>query len=733
MTAPAHYADPTSPLADSSTATRTSRWYRHWQPWALLAVCVLAALLYGWNLDGSWGNTFYTAAVKSMTKSFTNFLFGSFDPAGVVTVDKPPAALWADALSVMVFGFHKWSVALPQVLEGVAAVFLLHRTVRRWAGEKVALLAALFLALTPITVAIDRVDNPDALLVLFLVAAAYALTRSVEKGISPRTGTKWLLWCAFFIGCGFLTKMLAAWIVVPGFAIAYLLGSTSTWKRRIFDLLGATGVLLASSFWWPALHDLWPGAKPYMDNSTDGTTFNLIFVYNGFSRVFGGSRGGGGGRGAPNPDVTRELERLAQDFGGGRGGGPFSGGSGITRLFGASVGSQIGWLLPLALLMLLGAAVVGVLRIRAKAPGDPARRAGWWLWGGWLVVMGLVFSFSQGIFHSYYTTALAPPIAALSAAGLAVLWRRYRRPGGMSWLLLPAAVAITVAWAYLLVERTPTWNGWAGPAVLTVGAVAVLALLAARPGGGRTFARAGLALGAVAVILVPTVWSAGTATASGGIGALAQAGPSVGFGNFGGGAAGGEGGQRGGQRGSGGGVGGPGGFGGADGGKGAGGQAGGGFGRSASLTAEQQRIVDYVVRNAPNAEIKLAVEGGSMTTSPYIIDTDQTIIGMGGFAGSDNAPSVGQLTRWVAAGKLRYVLVSSSGRGGGGFAGLMGGGTNYPAARDQWVKQNCTVVNPSAYGGTTAGQSDNGLPGGMAAIADAIGFGAQSLYDCAAN
>lgn len=763
MTAPAQYADPTSPTDQSQHAATPGSRFRRWQPWALLAICVLAAVLYGWNLNGSWGNGFYTAAVKSMTKSFTNFLFGSFDPAGVVTVDKPPAALWADALSVMIFGFHKWSVALPQVLEGVAAVFLLHRTVRRWAGENVALVAALILAVTPITVAIDRVDNTDAMLVLFLVAAGYALTRSVENGISPRSRTRWLLWCAFFIGCGFLTKMLAAWIVVPGFAVAYLLGSTSTWRRRVLDLLSATGVLLVSSFWWPLLHDLWPGAKPYMDNSANGTAFNLIFVYNGFGRVFGGSGnpgGGGGGGFTVSPETERELQRLAETFGGGRGGGggAFGGGSGITRMFGNAVGSQISWLLPLALLLLLGAAVVGVLRMRAKQPGDPARRAGWWMWGSWLIVMGLVFSLSQGIFHPYYTTALAPPIAALSAAGLAALWRRYRRPGGgLTWLLLPAALAITAVWAYLLVDRTPQWNGWAGPTVLAVGAVAVLVLLVARPGGRVTVGRAGLVLGGVALLLVPTVWSAGTALASGGAAGLAQAGPSVSFAGLaqavGGGARGGPGG-------------GTGGAGGGAGGRQVGGFAGFGGAGGASLTAEQQRIVDYVVRNAPNARIKLAIAGSSMAAAPFIINTDQTIIGMGGFFGADNAPSVNQLAQWVASGQLRFVLLTGSSRdggpvgggpgggpGGGGPGGGPGGGgtgggsasrlggltggVNYSTQRDLWVRQHCTAVNPSAYGGTSANSAGanvpGGLPGGLVAIANAAGIGQQSLYDCAAK
>ncbi|HVV08542.1 ArnT family glycosyltransferase [Amycolatopsis sp.] len=264
-----------------------------WQPVALAAICVLAGVLYVWNIaSGSYGNTFYSAAVKSMSHDFTNFLFGAYDPYGVVTVDKPPMALWPQVLSVRLFGFHGWSLLLPQVLEGVAAVFVLHRTVRRWAGEHVALLAALFLALTPITVAINRDNNPDTLLVLWLVLGAYAFTRAAGHE-SPRGRTKWLLWCAFFVGCGFVTKMMQAWIVVPGVALAYLAGTAGPVRRRILDLLGAGVVLFVSSFWWTALHDWWPGAKPYMGGSTDGTAWNLIFGYNGFGRVFGEGHGGG--------------------------------------------------------------------------------------------------------------------------------------------------------------------------------------------------------------------------------------------------------------------------------------------------------------------------------------------------------------------------------------------------------------------------------------------------------
>jgi 4-amino-4-deoxy-L-arabinose transferase-like glycosyltransferase len=170
-------------------------------------ICVVAAVLYAWRIGTQgWGNPYYSAAVKSMSASLTNFVFGSFDPLGVVTVDKPPLALWPMVLSAAVFGYHGWSLLLPQALEGVAAVFLLHRTVRLWAGEHVALLAALVFAFTPVTVAINRDTNPDTLMVLLLVATAYAFTRSIQRPIEPGGTTRWLLLAAVFLGPGFVTK-----------------------------------------------------------------------------------------------------------------------------------------------------------------------------------------------------------------------------------------------------------------------------------------------------------------------------------------------------------------------------------------------------------------------------------------------------------------------------------------------------------------------------------------------
>ncbi|MBB2939763.1 4-amino-4-deoxy-L-arabinose transferase-like glycosyltransferase/putative flippase GtrA [Amycolatopsis bartoniae] len=623
-----------------------SRVPRRWQPWALGVLCAAAAVLYAWNIaDGHLGNSFYSAAVKSMSSSFTNSLFGAFDAYPVSTVDKPPMSLWPQVVSVLVFGFHGWALLLPQVVEGVAAVLLLHRTVRRWAGENVALLAALILTLTPVTVAIDRDNNPDTLLVLLLVAAAYALTRSLQSGQSG-SRTRWLLWCAFFLGCGFLTKMLAAWMVVPGFAVASLLGSAAPARRRILDVLAAAGVLVVSSFWWVALVDLWPGRKPYVGGSTDGTAKELVLGHDGFGRVLGE-----GGK------------------------------TGIGRMFGADAGGQISWLLPLALLVLV---VSGVLGVRAMVRGRPVDRfsgAVWVLWGSWLVVTALVFSYAHGMWHSYYTTALAPPIAAIVAAGLARFWRLYRAGEGSGWSLLPLGLAVTGAWAFVLTSRDTGYFGWTRWVVLAVTVVAVAGLVVTRLAAtdrapGRPVLARGLAVaGLVAVLLTPGVWSVATATDGADPGTIPAAGPGM-SGVSGGGrvAAGRQAQPAGGER---------------------GGTAMGGD--TAELTAGQRKILGYAREHSAGAAITLAVDGDAMAAAPYIIGATggEVVIGMGGFVGTDNSPSVDQLRTWVADGTLRFV-VSSAPSGEGTQAGGV--------ARDRtsWIEEHCSEVDPSRYGGTAA-------------------------------
>ncbi|QUH04541.1 glycosyltransferase family 39 protein [Saccharopolyspora erythraea] len=682
--------------APEPVRTRTARWQRA----ALAAICGLAAVLYCWAIGGSWGNSYYTAAVESMSQSFENFLFGAFDPAGVVTVDKPPMALWAQVISVKLLGYNQVAVLLPQAVAGVAAVFVLHRAVRRWAGENAALLAALVLATTPITVVINRDNNPDTLLVLLVVTAAWALGRAVEA----ERATRWLVLAAALVGCGFLTKMLQAWMVLPAFAAAYLVGRRESWVRRLAGLAVAAVTLVVSSFWWVVVTALWPSPKPYIGGSTDGSAWDLVFGYNGFGRILGGEgNGGSGGGGGPG------------------GGGGFSGEAGPLRLFNDQLGGQISWLLPLCLLVLASVAV----RAWRGRPVDRVRASGWVLWGGWLLVVGVMFSFAQGTMHPYYTTMLAPAVGAVAGAGLVRMWRWYREPGGFGWLLLPVAVAVTATWAVLLVARDQSWHPWVGWVAAVLGAVAVSALLLGRR-RVAALVRPGLALALAAILAAPSAWAViGAVSGQSGMGG---ANPTAGPTSMGGppGGPGRGGGPMGGQP-----------PGDAeqpadDGGQRRRGFPGGGPGGGDSLSEEQRRLLDYVVANAGGLPVPLAVEGGSHGAASYLINSDVAVVGMGGFMGSDDAPSTALLSQWKQAGQLGFVQL-------GGGPGDPGAGPGTPAGdgvqaqgvgdqaqgradqdgprgagdrdgaraqRQEWVTRNCTPVDPAAYGGTADSGSD---------------------------
>ncbi|WP_020674147.1 ArnT family glycosyltransferase [Amycolatopsis nigrescens] len=634
-----------APEAKGTPETAKTRRYRNLPGLALGGICVLGALLYGWRIWSSgWGNAYYSAAVKSMSGSFLNFVFGAYDSAGVVTVDKPPLALWPQVISTWVFGFHGWAVLLPQVLAGVAAIFLLHRTVRLWAGEHAALIAALVLAVTPITVAINRDNNPDTLLVLLLIAAAYAVTRAVRPGNAAGSSTRWLVLAGFLVGCGFLTKMMQAWIVLPVFALAYLAGSGQPLRRRLLDLLAAFGVALASSLWWVLLVDLWPGRKPYIGGSADGSAWNLVLGYNGLGRIFGEQTGGGR---ASSP----MLDELLEIFGGR---------PSIGRMFNELAAGQVSWLLPVALLTLAAAAVAGLV-LRDRAGRD--ERAGWVLWGGWLLLTGLLFSFAGGIWHTYYTTMLVPAIAAVTGAGAVWLWRagpRFRWPAAV-------AVLLSAGWAWTVLSRDTSWHGWVRYVVAGAAVLALLALLVT----GRS--RIALGLSLTAILLAPLSWSVLTALGPPVTGADPAAGPRPdllqAFNSE---------------------LAPPGG--------------------GTELTAGQRRLLDYAMANSDGAEITLAIEGGAFVSAPFMLDSpDSTdgIASLGGFMGTDNVPTVAGLQDWLRDGRFRFALLPNP-EVARLFSEFAVPGDPMPL-RQEWLRANCVPVDPAVYGGS-GGPGDERAP-----------------------
>ena len=469
-----------------------------WVRPCVLVLLVGTAVLYIWGLGAAgWANDYYSAAVQAGTKSWKAFFFGSSDAANFITVDKPPASLWVMELSARVFGLNSWSILVPQALEGVAAVGLLYLTVRRWFGATAGLVAGAVMALTPVSVLMFRFNNPDALLVLLMVAAAYAVTRALEDG-----ATKWLVWAGVFLGFGFLTKMLQVLTVMPGFFLAYLIAGPPRLGKRLWQLVLGGLAFVAAAGWWVAIVELWPtDSRPYIGGSENNSVLDLVFGYNGFGRLTGNETGsviGGGGQGQAGS----------------------WGPTGWTRLFNDSWGGQASWLIPAALLF----AIVGVALAGLHSRTDRLRAAVL-VWGGWLFFTGATFSLGEGIIHEYYAIALAPAIGALVGIGTTVLWAR--RSDWWAGGLLAAATALSAWWAFVLLGRTPDWLPWLRPLVLIAAVLAVVGLLAGVMAGerlGQTFGSVALTIAAVAALAGPVAYSLGTVNTESG-GAIPLAGP----------------------------------------------------------------------------------------------------------------------------------------------------------------------------------------------------------------
>jgi 4-amino-4-deoxy-L-arabinose transferase-like glycosyltransferase len=647
-----------------------------WVRPSLFALLIGTAFLYIWGLGASgWANSFYSAAVQAGSTSWKAFFFGSSDAANFITVDKPPASLWVMEISARIFGVNAWSILVPQALEGVATVAVLYATVRRWFTPAAGLLAGAVLALTPVAVLMFRFNNPDALLVLLLTVAAYAVTRALEAA-----STRWLVLAGSLVGLGFLAKMMQAFFVVPAFGLVYLLAAPTPVRRRIWQLLLAGVAMFVAAAWWVVAVTLTPAsARPYIGGSQHNSILELIFGYNGFGRLTGNETGSvtGGGAGAG---------------GGGTGGGNMWGPTGITRLFGSEMGTQISWLIPAALVALLGA-----LWLSRREGRTSKLRAATVLWGTTLIVSGLILSLSKGIIHPYYTVALAPAIGALVGIGGTELWRH--REHWTSRAFLSIAIAVTTWWAHVLLGRTPTFESWLRPTILVVGLAAALAVLFIghmRRGIAVAIAAGSMltAVGAPVAFALDTVSTPHT-------GSIPTAGPSSGQGGPGGfgrgGLGGGQpgatrGGTTGGQR--------TGGFGtpptgttggtaptGTTGGFGGGrGQGGGGLLGSSTPSAA---LTTALKANA-SSYTWVAAAIGSNDASGYQLATGDPVMAIGGFNGSDPAPTLAQFEKLVTAGKIHYFIAGS--------VGTPNGGSNASSEISSWVSSHYTAVT---IGGAT--------------------------------
>ena len=454
----------------------------------LVVLLTATAVLYLWGITvNGMGNQFYAAAVQSGSSNWKAWLFGSLDAQNFITVDKPPLALWVMGLSGRLFGFSSASMLIPQALMAVAAVALTYAAVARIGGRWAGLLAGAALAVTPVAVLMFRYNNPDAAMVLLMVAAAYCTVRAIQSG-----GARWLALAGVAVGLAFLAKMLEGAMVAPALAAAYLLAAPVSLARRCVHVLGAVAAVLVSAGWYVVLTLLWPAsARPYLAGSSDNDFMNLVLGYNGLARVLG-----------------RNVEGFAaQGNTGSEGFGSASGSHGPTwmRLVSGEFGYEIGWLLPAALV-----ATVFVVVLRGRAPRTDLVRAGAVLFGGWLVVDALVLTLMHGTIHPYYTLSIAPPVAAVF--GLAVQQAWARRTQVWCRVALAIVVAGTGLLGWWLLGRTATgWQQVLRWPVLAVTAVAAGALVGPWLPRARPAVRgAALAAALLGVLAAPTAYSVTT-------------------------------------------------------------------------------------------------------------------------------------------------------------------------------------------------------------------------------
>jgi 4-amino-4-deoxy-L-arabinose transferase-like glycosyltransferase len=663
---------PGQPAAQSKNG-----WPPLWRQLALAGVMLISIFMNFYQLgQNGFGNLYYAAAIRSMLDNLHNFFFASFDPGGFVSIDKPPLGFWLQAASAKIFGFTPLSIFLPQALAGVLSVLLLYYLVRRHFGVIAGLLAALALAISPISVVTNRNNTIDSTLVLVMLLGAWAVLRAAETG-----KLRWLLLCAVFAGLGFNIKMLEAYLVVPVYGLLYLLAAPRRLRVRIGHLALAALLLLTISLSWAVAVDLTPaGSRPYVGFSQNNSEVSLALGYNGIQRLlgqFGFGRGNAGnstsntrgnttgsfpsagagsgtfnGRNFPQPGVGGPGQ-PPQGFGsggGGNGSGMFNTGNpGLLRLFNEPLGGQIVWLLPMALLGMLALAWQRRPRFR-----EDRQQHSLILWGIWLVTMAVFFSVAS-FFHQYYLSTFAPAICALFGIGVVVMWQDYRRSGWRGWLL-PLALLLTALEQIHIIVSDPSWGTWlipliAIPCVLAAAILFVARLLPRLRLNARVVASA-LCIALLALMLTSVVWSTIPVLANEAA-SLPVAGPS---------------GQTG---------------------------AGPGAGRSSSVDTA---LVKYLEAHKGSAKYLVAVVS-SNEADAIILATNQPVMALGGFSGSDPILTTTQLATLVKSGVVKFFLISGS------------GGGSSQSALITWIEQHGTVVSSSQWQSSSTSSSSGGFGG----------------------
>jgi len=639
-------------------------WSPLWQRLALAGVMLVSIFMNFYQLgQNGFGNLYYASAIRSMLDSWHNFFFVSLDPGGFVSIDKPPLGFWLQAASAKIFGFTPFSIFLPQALAGVLSVLLLYHLVRRHFGVAAGLLAALALAISPISVVTNRNNTIDSTLVLVMLLGAWAVIRAAETG-----KLRWLLLCAVFVGLGFNIKMLEAYLVVPAYGLLYLLAVPRRIWVRIGHLALAALLMLTISLSWAVAVDLTPASsRPYVGSSQDNSEISLALGYNGIQRLLGQFGFDGGNAGSTSGNTTRSFPpsgvgggtftgNFPQPGTGGSGqppqglgsGGMFNTGNpGLLRLFNEPLGGQIVWLLPMALLGMLALAWQSRPRFR-----ENRQQHSLILWGVWLLTMAIFYS-AASFFHQYYLSTLAPAICALFGIGVVVMWQDYRRSGWRGWLL-PLALLLTALEQIHIITSDPSWGTWLIPLIAIPCALAAVILLAARlvPRlrlNARVLAPA-LCLGLLALLLTSAVWSTIPVLANEAA-SLPVAGPN--------------------------------------------GQSGGGLGGNSTVDSA---LIRYLEAHRGSAKYLVAVVSSNEADS-IILETNQPVMALGGFSGSDPILTTAQLAALVKNGTVRFFLLNGSGGGG------PGGGQS---ALITWITQHTTAVPSSQWQSTSTSSGFGG-------------------------
>jgi 4-amino-4-deoxy-L-arabinose transferase-like glycosyltransferase len=644
-----------------------------WHYLVLAAILFLSVILNFYKLGQEGiGNTYYSAAVKSMLESWHNFFFNSFDPKGFITIDKPPMGFWFQTLSAYIFGFKGWSLFFPQALAGVLAVALLYHLVSRVFGRGAGLLAALFLALTPIVVAADRTNEVDSMLMFVTLIATWALSKAVGQH-----HLRWLVLAFFIVGIGFNIKMMEAFLVLPAFYLFYLLTPHIPWTKKLVHLLIASIVLMVVSLSWSVIVDSVPAnERPFVGSTQNNSEVTLAIGYNGINRLVGQQRGQQGdfhmgaqqGQRSGNSNGISGTQRYRESSGSFTTGKPINnstppfmrnnswnagnffagfgqtGNPGIFRLFTTTeLDGQLSWLLPGAFISII-ALLWGT---HFRAPLDRKRQT-IVFWTVWVLTMFVFFSIAKR-FSSYYMVMLAPGIAALSGAGFKQMWQQWCAKENKGRLFLPLALVCTVVFQLSVVWKYPTLRD---PLSFTIGVLGLITLICLvyvkkiNATGNRGISVLVLLTCVLSLLVAPTAWAM-TPIEFGGSVTKPFAGPEL---------------QK-------------------------------QHGRDG--TTSNPNLENYLMANYQKGTYLVATLNAT-SAAPIILDTGLPVMAMGGFMGSDPAISVEKLQNLVNEGQIRYFLLQGRSFG------------NQQSDVANWIKNNCIIVPASKWQGSQT-NSNQGL------------------------